>query len=43
MKIFKITNKYVLSHITFQLEDDDHKPVDFDEETISFTWRLSKV
>ena len=26
-----------MSHITFYLEDDDYKPVDFNGETISFT------
>ena len=36
-KIFKKMNKSVLSHITFYLEDDDYKPVDFNGETISFT------
>ena len=29
IKLFKKLNKSVLSHITFYLEDDDHKPVDF--------------
>ena len=37
IKLFKRLNKSVLSHITFYLEDDDHKPVDFNNETISFT------
>ena len=37
LKVFKKINKSVLSHITFYLEDDDHKPVDFFGETISFT------
>ena len=37
VKLFKRINKSVLSHITFYLEDDDHKPVDFNNETISFT------
>ena len=26
-----------MSHITFYIEDDDHKPVDFKKETRSFT------
>ena len=29
IKLFKKVNKSVLSHITFYIEDDDHKPVDF--------------
>ena len=36
-------NKSVLSHITFYLEDDDHKPVEFNNETISFTCQLIKI
>ena len=43
IKLFKKTNKSVLSHITFYLEDDDHKPVDFNNETISFTYQLIKI
>ena len=42
-KLFKKVNKSVLSHITFYLEDDDHKPVDFNNETISFTCQLNKI
>ena len=42
IKLFKKINKSVLSHITFYLEDDDHKPVDFNNETISFTCQLIK-
>ena len=30
IKLFEKLDKSVLSHITFHLEDDDHKPVDFD-------------
>ena len=41
-KLFKKVNKPVLSHITFYLEDDDHKPVEFNNETISFTCQLIK-
>ena len=37
VKLFKKINKSVLSHITFYFEDDDHKPVNFNGETISFT------
>ena len=32
----------VLSHITFDLEVDDHKPVDFKRETLSFTCQFVK-
>ena len=35
--------KSILSHITFYFEDDDHKPVDFSGETITFTCQLSKI
>ena len=43
MKLFKKVNKSVLSHITFYLEDDDYKPVDFNNETISFTCQLIEI
>ena len=43
IKLFKKINKSVLSHITFYFEDDDHKPVDFDGETVSFTCQLIKL
>ena len=43
IKLFKKVNKSVLSHITFYFEDDDHKPVDFNGETISFTCQLIKI
>ena len=43
VKLFKKVNKSVLSHITFYLEDDDHKPIDFNHETISFTCQLIKI
>ena len=33
----------VLSHITFYLEENDHKPVDFNAETISFTGEFVKI
>ena len=36
-KLFEKLRKFVLSHITFYLEDDHHKPVDFRGATISFT------
>ena len=43
VKLFKKINKTVLSHITFYLEDDDYKPVDFNNETKSFTCQLIKI
>ena len=43
VKLFKKINKSVLSHITFYFEDDDHKPVDFNNETINFTCQLIKI
>ena len=43
VKLFKKTNKSVLSHIKFYLEDDDYKPVDFNNETVSFTCHLIKI
>ena len=43
VKLFKKINKRVLSHITFYLEDDDYKPVDFNNEIVSFTCQLIKI
>ena len=43
VKLFNRVNKSVLSHITFYLEVNDHKPVDFHTETISFTCQLIKI
>ena len=43
IKLFKKIKKSVLSHITFYSEDDDHKPVDFNNETKSFTCQLIKI
>ena len=43
IKLFKKMNKSVLSPITFYLEDDDYKSVDFHNETISFTCQLTKI
>ena len=37
------TNKCTLSGITFYLEDDDHEPVNFHNETISFTCEPIKI
>ena len=43
IKLFKKINKSILSHITFYFEDDDHKPVDFNNKMISFTCQLIKI
>ena len=43
IKLFKKVNKFVLSHITFHLECDDYKPLDFNNETVSFTCQLIKI
>ena len=43
IKLFKNLNKPVLSLILFYLVDDDHKPVDFKGETISFNWQLIEI
>ena len=43
VKLFKKTNKSMLSHITFYLEDDDYKPVDFNNEIVLFTCQLIKI
>ena len=43
VKLFEKTNKSVLSHITFYFEDDDYKPVDLHNETISFTCQLIRI
>ena len=43
IKIFKNKKKSVLFHITFYLEADDHKPVDFHNETISFNCQPIKI
>ena len=40
--LFEKINKSVLSHIKLYLQDGDHKHVDFNEETISFTCQLIK-
>ena len=43
IKLFKKINKSVLSHISFYFENDDYEPVDFHNETISFTCQLIKI
>ena len=39
----KKTNKSVLNTITFHLDDDDHKEVNFNGETLAFTLQLIKI
>ena len=41
--LFKKINKPVLSHTTFYLEDDDHQPIVFSNETILFTCQVIKT
>ena len=43
IKLFKKINKRVLSHITFYIEDDVYKPVDFNNEIVLFTCQLIKI
>ena len=43
IKLFKKVNKLFLSHINFYFEDDDYKPLDFNNETVSFTCQLIKI
>ena len=43
VKLFKKMNKSVLSHITFYFEDDDYKPVDFNNEIVLPTCQLIKL
>ncbi len=40
---FKKINKSVLNTITFYLEDDNNKAVDFNEETLTFTLQMIKI
>ena len=42
VKLSKKINKSVLSHI-FYFEDDDYKPVDFNNEIVLFTCQLIKI
>ena len=42
-KLSEKINKSVLSQITFYLEDDDQKLVDFNGETTSFLCQLVKI
>ena len=43
IKLFEKINKHVLSHEAFYSEDDDHKAVDFNEETVNFNCQLIKL
>ena len=44
VKLFKKINKSVFfSHLSFYLEDDDHKPIDFNNEFVSFACQLIKI
>ena len=43
VKIFGKVSKSVLIHITFYLEDRDHKSVEFNGETISSTCQLNRI
>ena len=40
---YKKLNKSVLDTITFYLEDDDPKEVDFNQETLTFTLQMIKI
>ena len=40
---YKKINKSVLNTITFYLEDDDNKEVDFNQETLTFTLQMIKI
>ena len=43
VKLSQKIKKIVLSHITFYVEDDDYKAVDFNNEIVSFTCQLIKI
>ena len=40
---YKKVNKSVLNTITFYLEDDNNKEVDFNRETLSFTVQMIEI
>ena len=40
---YKKINKSVLNTISFYLEDNDHKEVDFNGETLTFTLQMIKI
>ena len=43
IKLFEKISRSVLSHITFYLEENNHKPADFINEKISFTCKSIKI
>ena len=43
IKLFEKVNKTVLSHFTFFVKDNDHRPVDFSGASTSFTCQLVKI
>ena len=43
IELFKNVNEPILPHISFYLEDNNHKSIDFNGETISFTCQLIKI
>ena len=43
IKLFKNINQSVLSHVSFYLENGVYKPVEFNNETISFTCQLVRI
>ena len=40
---YKKINKSVLNTITFYLEDDNNKEIDFNQETLTFTLQMIKI
>ena len=40
---YKTINKFVLNTVTFYLEDDNNKEVDFNGETLTFTLKMIKI
>ena len=43
IELFKKMSKFVLCHVTFCLDDDDHGPVHFNGETISISCQINKT
>ena len=41
--LYKKINKSVLNTITFYLEDDNNKEVDFNQETLTFTVQMINI
>ena len=40
---YKKINKSVLNNITFYLEDDNNKEIDFNQKTLTFTLQMIKI